>query len=32
MKIQNPATGKTIAEVVDASPSDVDKAVKAANK
>ncbi|MCZ8342236.1 MAG: gamma-aminobutyraldehyde dehydrogenase [Leptospira sp.] len=32
MKIQNPATAKTIAEVVDASPADVDKAVKAANR
>lgn len=32
MKIENPATGKMIAEVIDASPSDVDKAVKAADK
>ncbi|MDF3818956.1 gamma-aminobutyraldehyde dehydrogenase [Leptospira sp. 96542] len=32
MKIENPATGKIISQVVDASTADVDKAVKAAHK
>ncbi len=30
MAVENPATGKTIAEVVDASPEDVNRAVQAA--
>ncbi|MEN9231894.1 MAG: gamma-aminobutyraldehyde dehydrogenase [Thermostichus sp. DG02_5_bins_236] len=30
MAIENPATGETLAEVVDASPADVDRAVQAA--
>ncbi len=32
MAVENPATGKKIAEVVDASPEDVDLAVQAAKK
>src|SRR5690242_18331462 len=30
--VENPATGKKIAEVVDASPADVDRAVEAARR
>ncbi|MEN9202302.1 MAG: gamma-aminobutyraldehyde dehydrogenase [Thermostichus sp. DG02_2_bins_29] len=32
MSIENPATGEKLAEVVDASPADVDRAVQAAKK
>ena len=32
MAVENPATGKKIAEVVNASPEDVDLAVQAAKK
>ena len=32
MSVENPATGQKIAEVVDASPEDVDQAVQAAKK
>jgi betaine-aldehyde dehydrogenase len=32
MSIENPATGETIAEVIDASRDDVDRAVQAAKR